>query len=310
MMLGGHSSFGDGGWADTPLADILPVQIHPGDGQLEPEGGLKFVPNTKGLNSYVLQVGANKTETARIWDMMPPILGTNRFGEVKLGANIIAETPGPNPEPLDGEHGGRRRSCHRLRRRHLGLVPLLGGEPARPSQVLAAGRLLALTQGERRRQPGQADSGASADRRGREDRPDGHRPRLQGSVDPERPLQAKVEREKAEPPVSKPVEIYNQGDEGKGAIYATERWVSPALTRSRSWPSVTARRSVTDKGRFLVYQDDRELENPSADRSLAQQIATITDGEAVSPERLTNYIKGLDRTSYSEYRQHVRIHRL
>ena len=60
IMLGGHSSFGAGGWADTPLAEILPVQIHPGDGQLEPEGGLKFVPNTKGLNSYVLQVGATR----------------------------------------------------------------------------------------------------------------------------------------------------------------------------------------------------------------------------------------------------------
>ena len=56
----------------------------------------------------------------------------------------------------------------------------------------------------------------------------------------------------------------------------------------------------SDKGRFLVYQDDRELENPSADRSLAQQIATITNGESISPERLTNYLKGLDRSAYSE----------
>ena len=41
--------------------------------------------------------------------MMPPVLGTNRF-EPKLGANIIAETPGPNPEPLmvDMEVGGGR----------------------------------------------------------------------------------------------------------------------------------------------------------------------------------------------------------
>ena len=74
MMLGGHASFGAGGWADTPLADILPVQIHPSDGQNEPPNGIKFVPNPKGLGSYLLQVGADKTETARIWDMMTPIL--------------------------------------------------------------------------------------------------------------------------------------------------------------------------------------------------------------------------------------------
>ena len=38
-MLGGRSSFGAGGWASTELARILPVEIRPGDGQIEPEGG-------------------------------------------------------------------------------------------------------------------------------------------------------------------------------------------------------------------------------------------------------------------------------
>ena len=100
MMLGGHASFGAGGWADTPLADILPVQIHPSDGQNEPPNGIKFVPNPKGLGSYLLQVGANKTETARIWDMMTPILGANRFSDVKPNADILAETPAPGSQPL------------------------------------------------------------------------------------------------------------------------------------------------------------------------------------------------------------------
>ncbi len=100
MMLGGRASFGEGRWADTPLADILPVQIHAGDGRNEPPEGLKFVPNPRGLSSYLLQVGANKTETARIWDMMKPILATNRFSDVKPGADILAETPAPASEPL------------------------------------------------------------------------------------------------------------------------------------------------------------------------------------------------------------------
>ena len=99
MMLGGRTSFGAGGWAQTDLADILPAEIHPGDGQLEPEGGIKFIPSTSGLTSYILQIGASKAETARLWDMMPPILGTNRFGEPKKGAEVLAQTPGPNPSP-------------------------------------------------------------------------------------------------------------------------------------------------------------------------------------------------------------------
>ncbi len=166
MMLGGHSSFGEGGWADTPLADILPVHIHPGDGQYEPEGGIKFVPNNRGLDNYLLQVGANRTETARIWDLMKPILGTNRFGEVKQTANILAETPAPNPEPLmvsmdvgkgrSIAYGGDTWVWYRV----------VGGEPAGASQVLASGRFLALAQGERGRQPGQGDARTPPDGRG------------------------------------------------------------------------------------------------------------------------------------------------
>ncbi len=299
MMLGGHSSFGAGEWADTPLAAILPVQIHRGDGQDEPEVGLKFVPNTKGLNSYVLQVGANKTETARIWDMMPPILGTNRF-EPKIGANIIAETPGPNPEPLmvDMEVGGGRviayggdtwvwyrfseesRLAHRKFWRQV-VFWLSHKENEGDNQVkltldprrVAVGEKVELTVTAR-------DS--------------------KGASIPNVVYEAKVQRDKADPPVSRPVEIYNQGEEGKGAVYATEQVGVPGTYTV----TVVARRDGqqigSDSGRFLVYQDDRELENPSADRSLAQQIATITDGEALAPERLTNYLKGLDRSAYTE----------
>ena len=44
MMLGGHSSFGDGGWADTPLADILPVQIHLATARTSPRGASSSSP--------------------------------------------------------------------------------------------------------------------------------------------------------------------------------------------------------------------------------------------------------------------------
>ncbi len=270
MMLGGHSSFGAGGWADTPLAEILPVQIHPGDDQNEPEGGLKFVPNSKGLNSYVLQVGANKTETARVWDMMPPILGTNQFGEVKLGANIIAETPGPNPEPLmmDIEYGGGRviayggdtwvwyraseesRLAHRKFWRQV-VFWLSHKENEGDNQVkltllqrrIAVGEKVDLTVTAR-------DS--------------------KGAPIPNVLYEAKVQREKSEPPVSRPVEVYNQGDEGKGAIYATEQVGEPGTYTVTVVAKRDGQEIGSDKGRFLVYQDDRELENPSADRSLAQ----------------------------------------
>ena len=95
IMLGGHSSFGPGGWADTPLAEILPCAIHPGDGEIEEP--TKLVPTPLGLDSFILQVGATEAETTKIWDSMPPMLGTNRFGELKASATVLATTPDPMP---------------------------------------------------------------------------------------------------------------------------------------------------------------------------------------------------------------------
>src|SRR5262249_6859955 len=62
-----------------------------------------------------------------------------------------------------------------------------------------------------------------------------------------------------------------------------------------------------DTARFLVYEDDRELENPAADLNLAREIARVTDGESVTPERLGTYLKGLEPTGYTEsvpYQEH------
>ena len=43
IMLGGHSSFGAGDWAQSEVARILPILIRPEDGMNEPENGLKLV---------------------------------------------------------------------------------------------------------------------------------------------------------------------------------------------------------------------------------------------------------------------------
>ena len=94
-MLGGRSSFGPGGWAGTDLAKILPVNISPSDRQVEPDEGLKVVPETMGLENYVLKLGPNTADTARIWDALPPITGTNLFGLPKPGAFVLAKARGP-----------------------------------------------------------------------------------------------------------------------------------------------------------------------------------------------------------------------
>ncbi len=301
MMLGGHSSFGAGGWADTEIAGILPTAIHPGDGQLEPEGGVKFVPSNLGLDGYLLQVGPTRAESARIWDTMFPIQGTNHLGDPKLGATILGTTPAPNPEPIMlGMPVG-----------DLGRVLAFGGETWVWARASEEGRLahrrfwrqvifwlahkendsddhVSLTLEKRRIAVGdKLDLKVAAhDAKGNA---------ITGVV-----YEGKVERERPTPATS-PLEIPEQGDMGRGSIYATENVGLP----SEYTVSVIARKDGKeigrDSARFLVYQDDRELENPSADLKLAREIATMTGGELVTPERLANHLKGLDRSTFTEY---------
>ncbi|MGD0041885.1 MAG: glutamine amidotransferase, partial [Isosphaeraceae bacterium] len=298
MMLGGRTSFGAGGWAQTDLADILPAEIHPGDGQLEPEGGIKFVPSTSGLTSYVLQIGASRAETAKLWDMMPPILGTNRFGEPKKGAEVLAQTPGPSPEPLmiamDGPGAGRviayggdtwvwarafeeGRIAHRKFWRQV-IFWLSHKENQGDNQVklnldrrrLSVGQNLEMTV-------------TARDAKGAP---------LNGLT-----YETKVEREGLNP-TSEPVDLYTQGDEAKGSYAAVGQ---PGDYKVSVIARHNGQEVGRDSSRFLVYQDDRELENPSADLALARQIAEITGGEAVAHEALGKYLKGIDQSSYTEY---------
>ena len=50
----------------------------------------------------------------------------------------------------------------------------------------------------------------------------------------------------------------------------------------------------------MVYQDDRELENPAADPALLKQISEITGGAALRSEDLAKHLKALGPEA-SEY---------
>jgi len=296
IMLGGRNSFGPGGWGQTEIANILPVEIHPGDGQLEPPGGVRFVPSPSGLNSYLLQVGSDRDETTRLWAGLPPLQGTSRFGEPKRGADILGMTSGPNPEPmmLTMETGRGRviayggdtwvwaraeegRLVHRKFWRQV-IFWLAHKEDQGDDQIklaidrrrVAVGQSLELTVTARD---------------------------AKGTPLTDVSYETKVEREGATT-AGEPVDLYTRGDESRGSYAALGEPGDYRVT-------VVGKRGDTEIGRdstrFLVYQDDRELDNPSADPELANQIAEITSGEAIPPERLAEHIKGIDQSAFTEY---------
>jgi hypothetical protein len=112
--------------------------------------------------------------------------------------------------------------------------------------------------------------------------------------------ETKVERE-GPTPVPQPVELYNQGEEAHGSIYAVENVGQPGNYTVSTIARKDGKEIGRDTARFLVYQDDRELENPSADHKLAREIADLTGGEMVPPERLAGHLKSIDRSSFTEY---------
>jgi len=294
IMLGGRNSFGPGGWGQTELANILPVEIHPGDGQIDRP--VQFVPSPSGLNSYLLQVGPDRAETARLWSALPPLQGASRFGAPKRGADILGVTSGPNPEPmmLTMETGRGRviayggdtwvwaraeegRLVHRKFWRQV-IFWLAHKEDQGDDQIklaidrrrVAVGQSLELTVTARD---------------------------AKGAPITDVSYETKVEREGGSA-AGEPVDLYTRGDESRGSY--------PALGEPGDYRvTVVGKRGGKeigrDSSRFLVYQDDRELDNPSADAELASQIAEITSGEAVPPERLAEHIKGIDQSAFTEY---------
>ncbi len=300
MMLGGHASFGSGGWAGTKVAEILPAEIHEGDGQFEPEGGIKVVPTALGLDSYILQVGATRAETQKIWADMPPILGSNRFGERKLIASVLATSPAPESEPLMMSmevgagrviaYGGetwvwaRKTEEGRLAHRKFwrqSVFYLAHKEDDSENQVKLKVEPRRVGVGEKLELTATARD-------------------AKGATIPDVAYECKIVREGPNP-VTEPVQLFPQGEDARASRFATDNLGQPANYTA----SVIARKNGQEVGRdtarFLVYQDDRELEHPSADLKLARGIAQLTEEQSISPEKLVAHLKGIDQSTYTEY---------
>jgi hypothetical protein len=300
IMLGGRDSFGDGGWGSSPLASVLPTTMQRGDGQIEPTGGLQVIPNPQALDSFVLQLGSTAPEAAAAWAQLPPIPGASRVGNPKPSAVVWAQTP--TREPLMVAQDGR------------GRVIAFGGE------TWPWYRASEETQESHRRFWRQAilwlahqeDQGQSKV----ELRLDRRRVAVGGSVElsasaiddqgspiPGARFEATVTPPAGAEAASVPVDLFSQGDRARGTytasgapgIYGVE-----VVGRGPDGSEIGRASS-----RFLVFQDDLELENPAANIALLQQIAELTGGQFLRPEQLDQFLGALDPDSFSRVETQV-----
>lgn len=300
IMLGGRSSFGEGGWDKSEVAGVLPVTVRAGDGQIEPEGGVKFVPNPLGLESYLMQVGPNAAESARIWAEMPPVNGINHLGEMKRGASLFGQTAGPRPEPMmvgmDVGNNGRSlafagetwfwsrfseesQAAHRKFWRQV-IFWLAHKEDQGESEVK-------ITLDKRRISVGQKlDVDVSAkDARGEALKGLTFETRVEGVA-----ADGKTHTEK--------LDLFTQSEGWRGQFYATD--APPGDYKVTATASRGGKVIGSDTAKFLVYLDDRELTDPAANRQQLRQIAEVSGGEAIAPEQLPKYLASLKGKVFTE----------
>jgi uncharacterized membrane protein len=127
IMLGGYHSFGPGGFRGSPLADVLPIDLGPAQRQefneplrqdVQLPGPLHMRPTLPlGARHPVMQVegsgfgvqdsdkkanSSTEPRTLNPWAQLPPLDGANRIerSELKPNAQVLAEADDPQKHPL------------------------------------------------------------------------------------------------------------------------------------------------------------------------------------------------------------------
>jgi len=90
LVLGGRASLSEGGFADTPLSDVLPITL--ARAQINEEGpalSVKVRPTRAGEAMAALQLGATTSASKQRWDSLPALTSVNRSGTLRAGATML-----------------------------------------------------------------------------------------------------------------------------------------------------------------------------------------------------------------------------
>jgi hypothetical protein len=109
MMLGGLNTLGAGGYYDTPLAEVLPVNFGRFDRQtfgpdqpvrqeIHIPGPLQMIPARPHFITRLS--GGGEDENLRLWRSLPPLLGANRFESLKPGEQAVRLAESEAGDPL------------------------------------------------------------------------------------------------------------------------------------------------------------------------------------------------------------------
>lgn len=92
-MLGGALAFAQGGYAGTPIEEILPVSLRPDRNDYRPVTQ-RMLLTDEGKSHPITRLSPDANENQRIWDMLPELDALNVVGPAKPGATVLGVSSG------------------------------------------------------------------------------------------------------------------------------------------------------------------------------------------------------------------------
>jgi uncharacterized membrane protein len=105
VLLGGLRTLGSGQYSDTPLADLLPVDVSVVGHWPAP---VAFELTQEGLVHPICQLDADSSANAAAWRRLDPFAGASRLGEVKAAGQVLMESSAGKPLLVVQETGKGR----------------------------------------------------------------------------------------------------------------------------------------------------------------------------------------------------------
>ncbi len=297
MMLGGYRSFSPGGYANTPIAPLLPVLL---EGAATPPGGpvspvhheqkpVAMVPTRGGLRHFIMRIDSPEN-IQQAWSDLPPLQGANKL---RMGRDGLAEVFAESPDGLPLLVGQEVSDVGKQRARVLAFAGdttyqwvLAGHEAAH--QRFWQQTILWLT-----RKDKDTDQSVWAHVEPRNFDLRETVTVTMGARDAENvPVDdASFEATVHMPPDKQTQQIEARAGNGEhtalfaGTQNAGDYWVRVQATapgKEFPFPAWT---------RFIVDARDLELDNPAADLTLLEEISALTGGTSMPPEQLGSFLQ-------------------
>jgi len=118
LMLGGKNSFGQGGYVNTPIEDVLPVRLGQASRDITEFNDLEYKVRLTayGAEHPITRLSPSEVENRKRWESAPSLVGFNPTAGPKAGATVLAQgsTPdsrGQSPVILAFQRFGKGKSA-------------------------------------------------------------------------------------------------------------------------------------------------------------------------------------------------------